>query len=363
LRYDAAGNPDPSFGILGRVSGDGSTIAIQADGKILAAGPTLQRFNSDGSLDKAFGMGGQVPISANNLAVGPDGEIFVSVVSADSGSSSSLIQYKPNGNRELRFGSSGQVTVDFFAGTANALAVQPDGKIVLAGGLAMAGRSQSPTVGRYLPAEPSAASNQFFVQQLYLDLLQRPGEPAGVAGWTAALDQGVSRVQIVQAFQSSPEYHLLIVKHLYQQVLGRGVDASGQTSWVNFLNQGGTAAQLEAMLLGSDEFFASHGKDNTSGFLPALYQVIVQRPIDPTGAQGWGQALQSGAWSRQAVAAAILASEEADALVIHTDYLRLLHRVADPDGFANSLNALQRGLTEEQLLALLAGSAEYFAQL
>ena len=133
-------------------------------------------------------------------------------------------------------------------------------------------------------------------------------------------------------------------------------------NWVSFLNVGGTAEQLESILLGSDEFFAAHGSDNHNGFLPALYQVVLQRPIDSAGSQHWGQALQSGALSRQAVAAAVLASLESDQLEVQNLYMQFLHRATDPGGLDAFTTALQRGVSNEQVALILMGSAEYFAR-
>ncbi len=153
-----------------------------------------------------------------------------------------------------------------------------------------------------------------------------------------------------------------MVGDLYKLVLGRAVDASGLTTWVTFLNQGHPAEQLEAILLGSDEFFVSHGNQDNQLFLSALYLTVLQRPIDSSGAQGWGQALQSGASSRQGVAAAVLASVESDRREVQTLYMQFLDRAADPSGLDTFTTALQRGVSNEQIAILLMSSAEYFAR-
>src|SRR5688500_2994398 len=63
-----AGDLDPSFGIGGVATAPSlnlaypTAVAVQADGKIIAAGgaggPLVARFNPDGSLDSGFGAGG-----------------------------------------------------------------------------------------------------------------------------------------------------------------------------------------------------------------------------------------------------------------------------------------------------------------
>ena len=52
-------------------------------------------------------------------------------------------------------------------------------------------------------------SNQGFVEQLYHNALDRAGEAAGVAGWTAALDSGqMDRGDVLLGFSESLEHQL-----------------------------------------------------------------------------------------------------------------------------------------------------------
>src|SRR5262245_59507545 len=97
--YAADGEPDPTFGMRGKVAADfrvGAAFAIQSNGKIVAAGSTrdwecvdqndflIARFNSDVSLDTTFGVGGKVTTdfsgwrdAAYALAIQSDGKIVV----------------------------------------------------------------------------------------------------------------------------------------------------------------------------------------------------------------------------------------------------------------------------------------------
>jgi len=72
--------------------------------------------------------------------------------------------------------------------------------------------------------------------------------------------------------------------------------------------------------------------------------------------------LQSGA-SRQTVAAAILSSLESDRLEAQSPYMQFLHGAADSSGLDVFTNALQRGLSNEQIGVILLSSAEYFARI
>lgn len=152
-RLTPAGQPDPSFGSGGRVigpTGTGRAVALQSDGKIVIAGGGpgmfVERLNAGGSPDTGFGSNGvavATPLGgsavANAVAVQPDGKIVVagSVVPSDQtrGTLIALARFNANGSLDSSFGSGGAEVLDFglpFA-VAQGVAVQPDGQIVFAG--------------------------------------------------------------------------------------------------------------------------------------------------------------------------------------------------------------------------------------
>jgi uncharacterized delta-60 repeat protein len=167
LRYNPDGSLDSSFGSGGKVvtdffgSADGANAMIlQPDGKIIAAGSSfrdstyewefsLARYNGDGSLDSSFGVDGRVLFDfADRFSVGravallPDGKIVVAggVFSSSSNpleraGDFALVRFKKDGRLDKSFGEEGRVTTDFLGGDdeANAVIVQPDGKIVAIG--------------------------------------------------------------------------------------------------------------------------------------------------------------------------------------------------------------------------------------
>jgi hypothetical protein len=204
------------------------------------------------------------------------------------------------------------------------------------------------------PTGPEA----LFVTQLYHDLLGRAPDSTGLATWTGLLDQGtVTRQQTAAALVSSQEFQTNEVSHLYQSILGRPADQAGLQVWVNYLAKGGTAAQEEAQLLGSVEFFGKAGGTN-SAFLAALFQDVLHRPIDPTGASAFGQALAAGV-SRTTVAQQLMSSQEADVVLVEGLYQQYLHRPVDTAGLQVWISTLQHGGTAEQIVVSLTASQEY----
>ncbi|HEX8090004.1 MAG TPA: delta-60 repeat domain-containing protein, partial [Blastocatellia bacterium] len=155
-RYNTDGSLDTSFGSGGKITTDFfgranflNDLALQPDGKLIATGTAfnsngddlfaLSRYNVDGSLDPTFGSGGKVTtllgIRASAVGAGlqPSGKIVVAGDSlTDSGVHFALAQYNTDGTLDSTFGSSGKVISDVL-GSAVALAIYPDGKIVVGG--------------------------------------------------------------------------------------------------------------------------------------------------------------------------------------------------------------------------------------
>ena len=172
----ANGALDPGFGSAGKVSttfgGDDTAMALQADGKIVMVGGSsgdylLARYHADGSLDASFGTGGLVTSDigsgsadeARAVAIQADGKIVVAgnaVVGRTSNNQFNfdfaVARFNADGSPDLSFGSGGKVTTDFNGQTdrAFAVAIQGDGKIVVAGSATPAsGISTDFAVARY----------------------------------------------------------------------------------------------------------------------------------------------------------------------------------------------------------------------
>jgi uncharacterized delta-60 repeat protein len=161
VRYRPNGSLDPTFSGDGKAFADfvGRTefalgVALQTNGKIVAAGTArrssrfaLARFTPSGTLDTTFGGDGKVTTnfttyddSAYDVAIQSDGKIVAAggaAIFGGSGAESSfaLARYNTNGTLDVSFDTDGKLTTDL-AGIreqANGIAIQADGKIVAAG--------------------------------------------------------------------------------------------------------------------------------------------------------------------------------------------------------------------------------------
>ena len=162
-RFNADGSLDTSFDGDGRVLTDvapsggrndiGRDVLVQPDGRIVVVGSldpgiyadaAVLRYNADGSLDTSFSGDGKLTTrfnsstgEANAVALLPDGKLLVAGTSSFNASNFNfgLARFNADGTVDTGFGFNGAVSADFGSNSEAAfdLAVQADGKIVLVG--------------------------------------------------------------------------------------------------------------------------------------------------------------------------------------------------------------------------------------
>lgn len=161
-RYNPDGSPDTTFNSSGLVSvrspqqGFTNALAIQSDGSIVLAGVTsnvatgvfgfgVLRYNADGTQDTALGQGGSIltrigglDAEGNAVALQPDGKIILAgtaISGGGTGDQVALVRYNADGNLDSAFGAGGTVTTGYGQNgvEARGAVLQPDGKIVIAG--------------------------------------------------------------------------------------------------------------------------------------------------------------------------------------------------------------------------------------
>ena len=162
IAYTDEGEIDKSFGTGGIVTTNrnglvsGQAMRIQKDDKIVVGGYrrdaisgltnfAMVRYNTDGALDADFGNKGTVITEvlgqsvANALAIQPDGKIILggwnqrgidTIIDFDF----ALARYNSDGTLDQSFGDGGKTTTDLSGSDeGTALATKADGRIVLAG--------------------------------------------------------------------------------------------------------------------------------------------------------------------------------------------------------------------------------------
>jgi len=184
-RYNADGTFDTAFGnggivitpvAIGTIGDAGTSVALQADGKILVGGFTaangnldfaVVRYNANGTIDTTFGGGDGIAITAVgpgaaadqalHLAVQSDGKIvLVGLTQPTSGPLTgdvAIVRYNSNGSLDATFGSAGVVITPVSPGTgadaARAVLSLSDGGILIAGSAFFAATGDDFTLLRY----------------------------------------------------------------------------------------------------------------------------------------------------------------------------------------------------------------------
>ena len=164
VRHNADGSVDTTFGDGGRVIEsfyDGYAYAramgaaLLPDGKLVVGGdsggfPALARYDANGNLDPTFGDWGKVVVTsfpqfeAAGLARRPDGKLFLAATAyrgpedVYSPNDVAIMAFEANGQVDATFAPCPQVSTGFGTDDARArrLALQPDGKPIVVGGLA-----------------------------------------------------------------------------------------------------------------------------------------------------------------------------------------------------------------------------------
>jgi uncharacterized delta-60 repeat protein len=170
LRYNNNGSLDTTFGVNGIVITDINNsqdhiygLAIQSDFKIVAVGDThfsVARYNSDGALDTTFGYNGIVTTQignyyeqANAVALQTDGKIVVAGYSRINGVKDdfALLRLNTNGTIDSAFGSYGKITtsLNIYEDRVYSVVVQLDGKILAGGYSATNDSTYHFTITRY----------------------------------------------------------------------------------------------------------------------------------------------------------------------------------------------------------------------
>jgi uncharacterized delta-60 repeat protein len=146
-----AGDLDPTFGTGGIVTTantGANAAALQSDGKIVVAGsismgqnsqPGLLRYTTNGVLDSSFGTGGEVVFAVGTSNPGPafavaiqiDGKILAA---APANLRLTVFRFNTNGSVDNTFGTNGSVEIGgepFLAPAVGGITLQPDGKILI----------------------------------------------------------------------------------------------------------------------------------------------------------------------------------------------------------------------------------------
>ncbi|MEM6477429.1 MAG: DUF4214 domain-containing protein [Pseudomonadota bacterium] len=177
------------------------------------------------------------------------------------------------------------------------------------------------------------ATEADFVTLLYENVLGRAPDAAGLAGWTALLDDGaMGRNEVVLGFSESPEFIALTqadalpfsragyradwsddVYRLYRATLDRAPDPGGFLGWTDQLSRQISYGEAVEGFIGSSEFQTRYGALDEAGFVTLLYDTVLDRSPAQAEVSAWLD-LMEGGLSRAQVVEGFAQSPEFQAL-------------------------------------------------
>jgi len=214
--------------------------------------------------------------------------------------------------------------------------------------------------------------------RLYQAAFDRVPDKAGLGDWIEGMDRGMGLSQVATGFINSAEFKALygnnptnseFVTLLYDNVLHRAPDTGGFNYWINSLSSGMTREQA---LIGFSEStenkvaLMAFDMNGNMGQVYRLYQAAFDRTPDTGGVGDWTQGMNNGMTLNQ-VATGFINSPEFKALYgnnpSNADFVTLLydnvlHRAPDTGGFNNWVNALNQGVSREDVLIGFSESLE-----
>ncbi len=404
-RYLADGQLDAGFDGDGKLTTDfggaesAHALALQPDGKIVAAGTTfsdfaLARYLADGQLDAGFDGDGKLTTDFGGAdsayALAPlAGDRLVAVGSSGS-DKFALARYHTNQGGSMQFDAatyaaseaagSVTITVTRTSGSEGIVRV----RYATAAGTAQAGQDYTAATG-LLTFANGETSKTFTVAITDDNLLKvgrafkiRLSDPAGGAGLGALAeasitirDNDIPEVpdgprpanlgQVALAFAKSFEQYTNLVLRAYERFVKRSPDEAGLRGWTDLMLAGTvTEERLEAGFLGSPEYITQNG-GRGRGWVEGMYRDLLGRGPAESEVQAWLERLAAGAGEAE-VAYGFAASVEREGQRVQANYRNFLGRDGTPLEVAAHVELFVRGIaTNQDIIATFVGAPEYYA--
>jgi hypothetical protein len=323
----------PSAVALSGSSGDDSLVVTRTPGG--AVGDIIYTLNGAAPVTlhgaTSFTFDGGDGDDTLTVSLGNGGPLVRGLVSFDGGSGSNTLTVNAasSGLSGAVLAQPGQVTADGQAvAYRNVLTTRLDNT------LAVAALPGADTADR--AALGGLSAEERYVQELYLDVLGRPGTREELDGWAALLSGPGGQRAVAAGIEGSLEARDRLVRTWYQAFLGRPAQGGEELGWADLLASQ-SEEQVLSQILGSPEFFSRTqalglGGTAEQDYVQALYQALLNRPAGGGEVAAWVDALAAQGWP--GVALGVLQSQEFRTEQFEGYYNALLHRPGDPAGLS-----------------------------
>jgi Domain of unknown function (DUF4214) len=211
--------------------------------------------------------------------------------------------------------------------------------------------------------------NAVFIHQAYETMVGHDVDPASLSYWLGQLDAGTSRQALAMALATSPDYRTSViggnlasgVKDFYELYLHRTATSAEIAYWVGRMaGVGGprlTFEQVRLQFIGSWEFFNVTNHADPSAMITALYTEVLGRTQAPAQSE---LSYWLSHFNVNTIASQFLYSPEGRQYLVGGYYSSILGRPADAPGLAYWTQQLLNGASDENIIASIQSSGEYF---
>ncbi len=181
----------------------------------------------------------------------------------------------------------------------------------------------------HLPADLAQTKGGAYTDALIRLFFGRRPTIQEIDEWTWVIER-TNRDEVVTEFANSEEWAGAIVDEIYLDVLGRPPDPAGRTYWVNRLNDGLRTQDLGALFYSSPEYVQAAGSN--TAYVTQLYRALLHREPDAEGLNHWVTRLDSGQAVPGDIASGFYQSVESRNDRVVRLYNTILLRGPDDDG-------------------------------
>ena len=209
-----------------------------------------------------------------------------------------------------------------------------------------------------------------YVNGLYAGVLRRRADADGFALWVSNIRKGMPFNETAAHFFDSEEFksHLFknqeIVDIAYRILLKREPDITGRSAWTNYLNSGSSLYTFIMAFTSGEEYQTLVLDEHIKHYIDNLYQKSLGRNADLAGKEAWCSNIRNGMpvgdvavafFSSSEFVSRKLSSEE----IIKAEYLAILNRHPDQDGFQEWLSCSKNGLSPSEIARFFTNSDEF----
>ena len=216
------------------------------------------------------------------------------------------------------------------------------------------------------PAWLRAASiqEQNYIRAVFLETLDRQPDSGELTFYSSQFDSSVlDNYGIALSVLNSTAYRTRLITSFYQTYLLRAPDTAGLNYFLNLKAVGATDQQVQAIFLGSAEYYLNRAFSTDSGFIySALYPDVFGHGPSAGAAASALSFLSSnpGSNGRTALTGILLSSSEYSTILVTDYYSRYLSRAPDPAASALATAISGGSVTNEQVQAAILSSPEFF---